>query len=62
MLIKNAIVLVDEIDREIKEGKEPFPAIIDSSLTRARPVLLAAITTVLGMIPLLPDVFLLVWP
>jgi len=57
MLIKNAIVLVDEIDREIKEGKEPFPAIIDSSLTRARPVLLAAITTVLGMIPLLPDVF-----
>lgn len=57
MLIKNAIVLVDEIDREIREGKEPFAAIIGASLSRARPVLLAAITTVLGMIPLLFDAF-----
>lgn len=57
MLIKNAIVLVDQIDLEIKEGKPVFQAIIDSSLARARPVALAAVTTVLGMIPLLFDAF-----
>lgn len=57
MLIKNSIVLIDQIDTEIREGKEPFDAIIDSGISRARPVSLAAATTVLGMIPLLPDVF-----
>ena len=57
MLIKNAIVLIDQIDLEISTGKDPFHAILDSSMSRARPVLLAAITTVLGMIPLLFDVF-----
>ncbi len=57
MLIKNAIVLIDQIDFEIAEGKEAFQAIIDSALSRARPVFLAALTTVLGMIPLLPDAF-----
>lgn len=57
MLIKNAIVLVDQIECERNAGKAVYPAIIDSSLSRLRPVLLAAITTVLGMIPLLPDIF-----
>jgi len=57
MLIKNAIVLVDQIDLEIKQGKPVYEAIIDSSIGRMRPVSLAAITTVLGMIPLLFDVF-----
>ncbi|MCK4608189.1 MAG: efflux RND transporter permease subunit, partial [Gammaproteobacteria bacterium] len=57
MLIKNAIVLVDQIDFDIKAGKQPWQAIIDSSLSRMRPVMLAAITTVLGMIPLLFDIF-----
>lgn len=57
MLIKNAIVLIDQIDLEIKEGKPPFQAVLDSSISRMRPVMLAAITTVLGMIPLLFDAF-----
>jgi multidrug efflux pump subunit AcrB len=57
MLIKNAIVLIDEIDIQIEEGKEAFQAIVDSSLSRMRPVSLAALTTILGMIPLLPDAF-----
>jgi len=57
MLIKNAVVLVDQIDLEIDEGKSYANAIIDSSIGRLRPVSLAAITTVLGMIPLLPDIF-----
>jgi len=57
MLIKNAIVLVDQINCEIAAGKAQLTAIIDSALGRARPVLLAAVTTVLGMIPLLTDAF-----
>jgi multidrug efflux pump subunit AcrB len=57
MLIKNAIVLIDQIDLEIREGKAPFYAILDSSVSRLRPVTMAAITTVLGLIPLIFDAF-----
>lgn len=57
MLIKNSVVLIDQIDLEISEGKEHYQAIVDSSISRMRPVALAAITTVLGMIPLIFDVF-----
>lgn len=57
MLIKNAVVLVDQIDFEIKEGKERFLAVVDSSVSRVRPVTMAAFTTILGMIPLLRDAF-----
>jgi multidrug efflux pump subunit AcrB len=57
MLIKNAIVLVDQINLEIREGKPLLPAIIDSGVSRLRPVAMAALTTALGMIPLLLDAF-----
>ncbi|MBR9728783.1 efflux RND transporter permease subunit [Shewanella intestini] len=57
MIIKNGIVLVDQINLELSQGKEPYKAVIDSSVSRVRPVLMAAITTMLGMIPLLPDAF-----
>ncbi|TDG15366.1 efflux RND transporter permease subunit [Seongchinamella unica] len=57
LLIKNAIVLIEEIDQQIEEGQEPYEAILDSSVSRMRPVLLAAATTILGLIPLLSDVF-----
>jgi multidrug efflux pump subunit AcrB len=57
LLIKNAIVLIEEIDQQIEEGKEPYTAILDSAVSRLRPVLLAATTTILGLIPLLTDVF-----
>ncbi|NCC56147.1 MAG: efflux RND transporter permease subunit, partial [Synergistales bacterium] len=56
MLIKNAIVLIDQIDLEIREGKAPFNAILDSGVSRCRPVMMAALTTVLGMVPLYFDV------
>ena len=49
--------LIDEIDQQIAEGKEPMMAILDAAVSRMRPVVLAASTTILGMIPLLPDVF-----
>jgi len=55
MMLKNGIVLMDEIQLEISEGKEPHQALIDSSLSRLRPVMMAAATTILGMVPLLPD-------
>jgi len=57
MLIKNAIVLLDEIDSHVLQGKEKFHAICDASVSRLRPVSMAALTTVLGMTPLLFDVF-----
>ena len=57
MLIRNAIVLIEEIDGQIREGKSPLDAILDGSVSRMRPVAITALTTVLGMIPLLPDVF-----
>ncbi|RAK01429.1 efflux RND transporter permease subunit [Aliidiomarina maris] len=57
MLMKNAIVLVDEIDFQISEGHDPQVALVDASVSRLRPVLLAAGTTSLGMLPLLWDPF-----
>ena len=55
MLIKNGIVLMDEITLQINQGTEPVTALIDSSQSRLRPVMMASLTTILGMIPLLPD-------
>jgi multidrug efflux pump subunit AcrB len=57
MLIKNAIVLIDQIDIELKEGKPGFQAIVDSGVSRLIPVAMAALTTILGMLPLLQDAF-----
>jgi len=57
MLIKNGIVLVEQIKLEKEQGKEFYDAIVHASVSRVRPVSMAAITTVLGMIPLLTDDF-----
>ncbi len=57
MLIKNGIVLVEEIDLVRATGKDLRPAIVEASVSRLRPVMLAAITTILGMAPLLTDAF-----
>lgn len=57
MMVKNAIVLVDQADAEIREGKQAYFAIIDAAVSRARPVLLGAFTTILGVAPLLIDPF-----
>ncbi len=57
MLIKNGIVLVEEIDLVRATGKPLQEAIIEASVSRLRPVMLAAITTILGMAPLLTDAF-----
>ncbi|MCK9226117.1 MAG: efflux RND transporter permease subunit, partial [Candidatus Muirbacterium halophilum] len=52
MIIKNSIVIIDKIDFEISNGKEIREAVINSGLSRLRPVMLAAFTTVFGMLPL----------
>jgi len=57
MLIKNAIVLIDQIELEKQAGKAPYQAILDSAVSRLRPVAMASGTTVLGMTPLLWDPF-----
>jgi multidrug efflux pump subunit AcrB len=57
MLIKNNIVLIDEIRLQIRSGKAPWNAVVDSSVSRVRPVSMAVLTTVLGLIPLLFDAF-----
>ncbi len=56
MMVKNAIVLVDEIGRLQKEEHlSPYKAVIEATVSRVRPVLMASLTTIVGMIPLLSD-------
>jgi multidrug efflux pump subunit AcrB len=55
--IKNSIVVLSKVGTEIAAGKTPYQALIDGSTQKLRPVLMVAITTVLGMIPLLKDPF-----
>jgi multidrug efflux pump subunit AcrB len=56
MMIKNSIVLVDEINRQQTEDKQmPYNAILEATVSRVRPVLMASLTTIVGMLPLVPD-------
>ena len=57
MLIKNAIVLIDEINAQLASGAGPMEAILASGTSRLRPVAMAASTTALGMLPLFFDAF-----
>jgi multidrug efflux pump subunit AcrB len=57
MLIKNAIVLIDEINLEASQGRAPLEAVLNAGVSRVRPVSMAAGTTVLGMLPLFADPF-----
>jgi len=55
MMIKNGIVLMDEIVRQTAEGVEPVKALLDSAAARFRPVMMASLTTIVGMLPLVTD-------
>lgn len=57
MMIKNAIVLIDEINAQAKDGAPPLDAVLNAGTSRLRPVAMAASTTALGMIPLFADDF-----
>jgi multidrug efflux pump subunit AcrB len=57
MITKNAVILIGQIDAEREEGKTVWEAAIDASSARFRPIMLTAVSTVLGMIPIAPTVF-----
>ncbi|MBY6016864.1 efflux RND transporter permease subunit [Halomonas denitrificans] len=57
MVLKNGIVLLDQLNLELASGKHPYDAVMDAAISRVRPVSMAALTTILGMIPLVFDAF-----
>src|SRR5207253_2499632 len=57
MIMRNTVILVDQIDRDIAAGQARHQAIIDATVRRARPVTLTALAAILGMIPLAGSVF-----
>ncbi|MFG6464299.1 efflux RND transporter permease subunit [Roseateles sp. DXS20W] len=57
MIMRNAIILVDQIDQDIARGVAPWAAIVDATVRRSRPVVLTAAAAVLAMIPLSHSVF-----
>ncbi|MBL7478424.1 efflux RND transporter permease subunit [Legionella bononiensis] len=57
MMIKNSVVLLDQVNINLAQGMKPYDAVIQAGISRLSPVVNAALTTILGVIPLLQDVF-----
>lgn len=57
MIIRNSVILIDQIEQHIRAGETPWNAIIDSAVLRFRPIMLTAAAAILGMIPLMESVF-----
>ncbi|ACK50016.1 acriflavin resistance protein [Methylocella silvestris BL2] len=57
MIARNAVILIDQIETERAQGRDIWNAVIEAALSRFRPIMLTAISTVLGMIPIAPTVF-----
>ena len=57
MIAKNAVILIEQIEAERAAGKEIWDAVVEASSSRFRPIMLTALSTVLGMIPIAPTVF-----
>jgi multidrug efflux pump len=57
MIMRNTVILVDQIDRDIAAGHARHQAIIDATVRRARPVVLTALAAILGMVPLARSIF-----
>ena len=57
MIIRNSVILIDQIDTEIAAGHDPWTAIVDATLHRLRPILLTAAAAILGMLPIAREVF-----
>ena len=57
MIAKNSVILIDQIEQERRTGKPLQEAVVDASASRLRPIMLTALSTVLGLIPIAPTVF-----
>lgn len=57
MIMRNTVILVDQIDHDLAEGRAPWDAVVESTVRRARPVVLTALAAILAMIPLTRSVF-----
>lgn len=57
MIIRNSVILIDQIEQHRKAGETPWDAIINSTIVRFRPILLTAAAAILGMLPLVPSTF-----
>ncbi len=57
MIARNAVILIDQIEAERAEGKAVWDAVVAAAISRFRPIMLTAISTVLGMIPIAPTIF-----
>ncbi|MBR6711665.1 MAG: efflux RND transporter permease subunit [Selenomonadaceae bacterium] len=57
MIIRNSVILIDQIQQHLRAGEAPFDAIIDSAILRFRPIMLTAAAAILGMLPLMVSVF-----
>ena len=57
MIMRNAVILVDQIDTDLESGLSPWEAIVESTVRRARPVVLTALAAILAMIPLSRSIF-----
>lgn len=57
MIIRNSVVLIDQIEKHLEDGETPWDAVVDSAIKRFRPIMLTAATTILGMLPLMTSAF-----
>ena len=55
MIIRNSVILIDQIQKHLADGETPWDAVIDSAILRFRPIMLTAAASILGMIPLMPS-------
>lgn len=57
MVVRNSIILLDQIRQHLSDGKKPYDAVIESAALRFRPIMLSSVTDVLGFVPLIPSPF-----
>ena len=57
MIIRNSVILIDQIDKHLADGEKPWDAVVDSAVLRFRPIMLTAAAAILGMVPLMASTF-----
>jgi multidrug efflux pump subunit AcrB len=57
MIARNSVILIDQVEREKAQGRQPWDAVVEATAHRFRPILLTASAAILGMIPIAPTIF-----